>query len=128
MKRFLISLVLILASVSFSLAQNNAVFTAPTPIIISPIAKTIVSSSAFQLLFAAPPSTPTSQTGRQECLIQNLSVRDMFIFFDVPTNAITSNSFKLAAGLTFRCSSGGTVIRNAISIGGTATDQFFAAQ
>ena len=52
----------------------------------------------------------------------------MFVFFGIAANATTPNSIQLAGGATFRCNNSGVVIKDAISITGTAADRFFAAQ
>ncbi len=123
MKRFLLSLSLLIASVSFAIAQNP-VITTPSAMTISAINLTISSSSAFQSVL--PASTQT--TGRIDCIIQNKSNNNMFIYFGPPAAAISLYSLTLAAGATFRCANSGVVIKNEISIGGTSGDRFFAGQ
>lgn len=125
MKSFL-SILLLVASFSIAIAQNPVV-TTPSALTISPINASITSSSAFQSVL--PASTAT--TGRIDCIVQNLSTTNrMYIYFGSASSALalSTNSLTLAAGATFRCNNGGVVVKNQISLGGTAGDRFFAGQ
>ena len=125
MKRLLIGLLLILASVSVSLAQNPVVTTPSKSATISPNSANIDTTNAFKL--ALPASTNIN--GRIDCLIQNQSASaKMYIYFGAIAAATTPNSLQLAAAEIFRCANSGVVIKDAISITGTAGDRYFAAQ
>lgn len=123
MKRLLLSLFILVASVSLSLAQNP-VTTLPYGVTISNASGTINSTNTFQSVLPASSNT----TGRTDCLIQNIAASNMFIYFGSPTLATTTNSLTLASGATFRCNNGGVVIKNQISITGTSGQRFFAVQ
>lgn len=124
MKRLILTIILSLGlGASLALAQTPTV-TQTYPLVISPNAASITSSSAFQSVF--PASTQT--TGRVDCLIQNKSSNSMYLYFGPATSATSPNSVTLAAGGIFRCANSGVVIRNQISIGGTSGDRFFFAQ
>lgn len=124
MKRFLLSLLLIVGSVSISLAQNPVV-TQPygATSYISPDA--IVTTNTFQRIWRAS----TATTGRVGCIIQNNSATNkMFVYFGAIANATTPNSLQLAAGASLTCTAGVIVLKDEISITGTAGDRYYGAQ
>lgn len=123
MQRLILGIILALG-VAVNANAQNIVVTTPSALTILPLNLSITSSNAFQQVF--PASTQT--TGRIDCIIQNKSSNNMFIHFGAPTGAISLDSITLAAGSTFRCANSGVVIKNQISIGGTAGDRFFAGQ
>lgn len=122
MKRLLIA-ALLLVGVSFAYAQS--------PVTTQPYATTSISNASATIgvtnTFQTVLPDATSTTGRVDCLIQNLSARSMFLSFEA-TPTLTTNALTLAAGTTFRCANSGVVIRNKISITGTAADNYFAIQ
>ncbi len=120
MKRFLLSLLLIVGSVSISLAQNPVVTqTYSATGYIS--ANSIRTTNTFELVLAAS----TSTTGRTDCLIQNNGAAAMALYFGDPTGVVSTNGYQLSAGSVFRCANSGIVIRNAIYIIGTAGQKYF---
>lgn len=126
MKRLLISILLLMGASLIAYAQSPIVTKPFQSAVISPASPTIGSTNTFQNLF---PSSINTITGRVDCIIQNQAAANkMFIFFGLAPAATTPNSLQLSAGSTFRCANSGVVIKDAISITGTANDTFFAAQ
>lgn len=123
MKRLCISLILLIASVSLSLAQSP-VITQPYGATVLNSSSTIASTNTFQSIWAAS----TSKTGRVDCIIQNNGSASMFIFFGAMVNATTPNSLTLTSGSIFKCGNNGTILKDQISITGTSGDNFFAIQ
>lgn len=124
MKRLWFSLIFLIASVSYSLAQSP-VITQPKPVNTGTYSSTISVTNTFQSVLAAS----TSTTGRVGCLIQNNGSNKMYVFFGPIANATSSNSIQLSAGQTVNCETwGGTVLKDQVSITGTSGESFYAAQ
>jgi len=82
---------------------------------------TIAVTNTFQSLWA-------NNQARSGCTVQNNSARTMYVFFGPIANATLVNSVVLAAGQSANCGApSGVVLRDQVSITGTATDAFFAA-
>lgn len=123
MIRFLISLWLFLIGASLAYAQSP-VTTNPAGVNSGNYSSAISVTNTFQSVLAAS----TSTSGRRGCIIQNNGAATMYIYFGAPASATTNNSLSLAAGTKFNCENGVTVIKDQISITGTATQRFFAVQ
>lgn len=120
MKRFLLSLLLIVGSVSYSLAQNPVV-TQPSLRTATLSGSSITSTNTFQTVYPA-------NVNRLGCVIQNKNSRNMFINFVAKATATISNSALLAPGASANCTAFGTVLTGEVSITGTATDEYYASQ
>ena len=123
MKRLWLSLLLLAASVSMSLAQSP-VTTYPYTTAIFNSSANVISTNTFQSIWAAS----TNLTGRTDCIIQNNGAASMYVYFGPIANATTSNSLTLAAAGIFRCGNSGVVTKDQISITGTSGQRFFAIQ
>jgi hypothetical protein len=101
----------------------GATVVAPSQLGSTPASGTIAVSNTFQ-------SIHVFDSNRSGCLIQNQSSTDqMWVYFGPIASATKGGSFILdsAHGLAISCSVGGTsVLRDQISITGTATDAFAA--
>lgn len=125
MKRILLSLIALALCVSYANAQSPVYTKTFQSGVISPASASITTTNTFQNLF---PSSVNITSGREDCIIQNQGLNRMLINFALAPTATISTSMVLAAGATFRCANSGIVIKDAISITGTAGDPFFAAQ
>lgn len=124
MKYLLIIGSLLLLSVGIVVAQNP-VITQPYPVTSSNASSTIAVTNTFQSIWAAS----TANTGRSSCAIQNKGATDpMYVFFGPIADATIAKSVKLTSSTMVNCSVFGVILRDQISITGTATDAFFAAQ
>lgn len=85
---------------------------------------TIAVTNTFQSVFAAS----TVQIGRVACTVQNTGTNAMYVFFGPIADATTAKSVKLAAGQALTCNVSGVTLRDQVSITGTATETFYAAQ
>lgn len=123
MKRLWLSLLLLAASVSMSLAQSP-VTTYPYTTTISNSSANVTTTNTFQSIWAAS----ANLTGRTDCIIQNNGAASMYVYFGPIANATTPNSLILAAAGIFRCGNSGVVTKDQISITGTSGQRFFAIQ
>lgn len=103
-----------------AMAQTPVV-TQPQPRASGNASSTIAVTNTFQSIWAA-------NTARTSCLVQNNGSNAMYVFFGPLASATTGASVKLAAGVGVNCSVNGIVLSDQVSITGTATDAFFAAQ
>lgn len=108
------------------------VLTAPNGVSSSNSSGTITVTNTFQQIFA---SAIGGTRVRQGCLIQNNGSNTMWVFAGPLASATKATSYTLippAAGVqggSFSCSTGaGSVLQDQISITGTATETFTAAQ
>lgn len=125
MLRSLFSMVAaLILSVTLSYAQNP-VITKPFPVnSLNNVSTTIAVTNTFQSLWAAD----TSTTGRSSCAIQNKGTADpMYVYFGAIAGATIAKSIKLVTNAVLNCSVFGVVLRDQVSITGTATDAFYAA-
>lgn len=106
-------------------AAQSPVITQPYQTTSTNASTTIASSNVFQAVFTAPTQT---NRGRAGCLIQNNGAAAMFVFFGTLASATTPTSIQLTTRETVSCNLGGTALQDAISITGTAGQQFFAIQ
>lgn len=120
MKRLWLSLFLLIASVSYSLAQTPVV-TQTSKFSNANASADISSTNTFQSIWA-------SNSNRNDCVIQNNGAASMYIYFGAIASATTPNSLSLAANGTFRCANSGIVVSDQISITGTSGQRFFAIQ
>jgi hypothetical protein len=124
MKRLWLSLLLLAASVSMSLAQSP-VTTYPYGVTSHNDSTTVASTNTFQSIWIAS----GSNTGRSGCAIQNNGSATMYVYFGPIANATTPNSIKLSTGQSLNCETvGGVVIKDQVSITGTSGDRFYASQ
>jgi len=123
MKRILFALVLLFASPSWA---QQVIQTQPLGNTSTNASSTITVTNTFQSIFAQS----TSDRGRTGCTIQNNSVggNNMFVFFGAIASATSPTSVQLTPGQSVNCEVGGIVLKDQVSITGTAGDQFFAAQ
>lgn len=113
------------------LAIANLAF-AQNPVITQPFksdnitnsSTTIAITNTFQSIWAAS----TTNIGRTGCTVQNTGTNPMYVFWGAIADATTAKSVKLLAGQSVTCSVNGSVLRTQVSITGTATETFYAAQ
>lgn len=123
MKRLLLGLVGLVLALGVSIAHaQSPVTTQPYGVASVITSNTIATSNTFQSIFAAS----TGNTGRSDCLIQNNGAATMFVYFGAIANATTPNSLQLSSGTIFKCGNNGVILKDQISITGTATQRFFA--
>lgn len=120
MKTLFLIVTLLLSSVTFSFAQTPVV-TQPKGVTSNNSSSTISSSNVFQSIWAA-------NSNRTACTIQNNGTHNMWVFFGAIANATENNSVVLQAGQYLNCNSGNVILQDQVSITGTSTDAFFAAQ
>lgn len=120
MKRLLLILLMVLG-VSSAYAQNTVV-TRPQGVTSYNAASTVAVTNTFQSIWAAS----TTLTGRTGCIVQNTGNNPMYVYTGAIASATIAKSFKITAGQSFYCNVGNIVIRDQISITGTATETFFA--
>lgn len=85
---------------------------------------TLAAGATFQSIWAAV----TSVRGRAGCTIQNNGSHSMYVYFGAIASATTSNSAILAAGQALNCSVFGVALQDQVSIAGTISEAFYAAQ
>ena len=117
-----------------SAQQGTLTTTSPLPLTSTQaLSLSIASTNAFQVVFAAAPSTNIAL--RKGCLIQNTGSNSMYIYVHQGTTGTANKNASYviippASGVqggSFSCSSGaGGVIQDQIDITGTAADTFAA--
>ena len=110
---------------------QQPVLTEPTPATTAGgnVSTTIVTTSTFQQVFAAAPTSPSGGPGRFGCFIQNNGTNVMYVSEGIAVaSATTAKSIKLAAAGTFSCAIGSAALQGIIVITGTAGDAYYAAQ
>ncbi len=122
MKRFLIFLTALLFSAS-AYAQSP-VITQPYPVSSSNNSSTIAVTNTFQSIWVKN----TVTRGRAGCTVQNTGSNTMWVFYGPIANATKGRSVVLSVGQSTNCNVGGIVLQDQVSITGTATEAFFAAQ
>lgn len=93
----------------------------PTVVTSTNASGTIAVTNTYQSVFAA-------STTRKGCSVQNNGSNTMWVYFGAIGSATKAASVVLAAGQSVSCGSGPTTLGDQVSITGTATDAFFAAQ
>lgn len=84
-------------------------------------AGTIASGGTFQSIFASGP--------RNACTVQNNGSSTQYVFFGPIASATHAKSVVLTAGQTVSCgATGNGVLTDQVSIDGTTSDTFYAAQ
>lgn len=123
MKRFLLAFLLLVSGVSYAYSQS--------PVITQPYGSTTLNSSStitvtntFQSIWIAS----GGNTGRVGCTIQNNGTHNMYVYFGPIASATTTNSILISAGQSVNCNSGSVILKDQVSITGTANDVFYAAQ
>lgn len=81
-------------------------------------------TNTFQSIWAAA-TEPRTRAG---CTVQNTGTNPMYVYVGAIADATVAKSYKLTTGLIFTCNVGNTVAQDQISITGTATETFYAAQ
>lgn len=106
---------------------------AQSPTVTSPYGTTTTNNSstittgvggAFQQVWAAS----TSTRGRVGCTIQNTGTNPMYVYFGPIASATIAKAVKITAGQPVSCNVGGVVLKDQVSISGTTTETFYAAQ
>ena len=69
----------------------------------------------------------TASRGRVACTVINQGTNPMYVFAGPIASATIAKSVKLTAGQAFYCNIGQVVLKDQISITGTATETFYAA-
>jgi len=123
MKR-LLTLVIALLVAPVLVHAQSPVITQPYGVTSHNDSSTIASTNVFQSIWSAS----TNVRGRAGCIVQNIGSSTQFVFVGAIASALTTTSYKLAAGQVFNCTIGGTVLKDQISITGTSGDEFFAIQ
>lgn len=119
-------LFLLLAACTGSRVQaQSPVVTQPyVDVITTNSSSTVAVTNTFQSIFAAP----TGNQKRAACTVQNTGTNSMYVFFGAIADATTAKSIKLAAGNAVTCNNSGVTLQEQVSITGTATETFYAAQ
>jgi hypothetical protein len=120
-------IVLFLFAFMASAQAQQPVITQPYAVVSVNASGTIASTGVFQSIWTALTTNPNSPK-RASCTVQNNGTHTMYVFFGPIASATTGTSVALAAGQAVNCSVGGTVLQDQVSITGTSTDAFFAAQ
>jgi hypothetical protein len=121
MKRLFLILALLLCSATFSFAQTTPVTTQPKSVVSYNNSSTIGVTNTFQSIWAV-------NLSRVACTVQNNGTHNMWVFFGPIANATENSSVLLQAGQSVSCNSGNIILQDQVSITGTASDVFFAAQ
>lgn len=120
MKRF--ALILLLLGVSTAYAQTPVV-TQPAGVVSYNLSSTIAVTDTFQSIFLAS----TGATGRIGCTVINYGAATMWVYFGAIADATKAKSIQLSTGQAVYCNNGGIILKDQVSITGTATQAFFAA-
>lgn len=124
MLKLALSLFVLIVGIPVAFAQNPVV-TKAYGVTSSNASSTIAVTNTFQSIWAAD----TSSTGRSSCAIQNKGAADpMYVYFGAIAGATIGKSIKLVTNAVLNCSVFGAILKDQVSITGTATDAFFAAQ
>lgn len=124
MKRLFLIAVLLIIGASFPAYGQSPVITQPYGATNHNDSGVIAVTNTFQSIWPAS----TSNTGRTDCIIQNIGSSTMYIYFGPIANATTQSSLSLASSGIFRCGNSGVISKDQISITGTSTQRFFAVQ
>lgn len=107
-----------------ALAQQP-VITQPFLVYSSNASSTIAVTDTFQTIFLAP-------AGRQQrsgCTIVNYGTHTMWVYFGAATDTpAKAKSVQLAANQPVTCNNNGITLQDQVSITGTGSDAYFAAQ
>lgn len=104
-----------------ALAQQPVIIY-PNPRATTNASGAIAVTDTFQSIFSA-------DDRRAGCQIQNTGTNPMYVFFGPIASATKAKSIKIAAaGAIVECNSAGTVHSDQVSITGTQTETFYAAQ
>lgn len=85
------------------------------------VSSTITVTNTFQSLWAAT-------TIRVGCTVINYGSNTMWVFFGPIASATKATSVQLSVGQAVYCNSDNVVLNTQVSITGTATEAFYAAQ
>ena len=122
----IIALIGLLAGLFISpVFAQSPVITKPYGVTSGNVSSTIVSTNTFQSIWVA---STIVNTGRTSCTIVNYGTHTMYVFFGPIANATLTNSIQLAANQAAYCNVGNVILKDQVSITGTAGDAFFAAQ
>ena len=122
MYRIILLLGVLLCLSSTPIFAQTPVTTQPKGVVSYNSSSTITVTNTFQSVFIANPN-------RVSCTIQNNGTHNMWVYYGPIVNATENNSVVLAAGQSCGCNPpNGVVLQDQISITGTASDAFFAAQ
>ena len=124
MKRLLLSSA-ILVSMAIPAISQQTVITQPQGVTTLNGSGTIAVTNTFQSVFAAS----TNTRGRTGCTLQNNGADAMYVFFGPIASATLGKSVKLLTGQSVSCAtSAGGVLKDQVSITGTSTETFYAAE
>ena len=121
MKKLLIALLICLPTLG---QAQSPVITQAYGVTTKNSSSTIGSTGVFQSLWAA---TVLPQR-RAACTVQNNGTHTMYVFFGPIASATTATSITLAAGQSVTCNTTGSTLQDQVSITGTTSDAFYAAQ
>lgn len=113
---------------------QQAVLTQPyTGVVTTNASSTVAVTNTFQSVFvgvgqAATATTPQANQRRNACTIQNTGTNPMYVYFGALADATIAKSIKLTAGNAATCNNNGITVQEQVSITGTATETFYAAQ
>lgn len=127
MKKILITLALwaLLPTIFIGNAfAQNPVVTKPYGATTTNSSSSIAVTNTFQSIWSAS----NVSTGRVACTVQNTGTNPMYVFFGPIASATVATSIKLTATQSVNCNIGGIVLRDQVSITGTATETFYAGQ
>lgn len=122
MKRILFSLIALFFIVP-AYAQSPVV-TQPYNVSSFNASGTIAVTNTFQSIWIAN----TGTRGRAGCTVQNTGTNSMWVYFGAIADATKAKSVVLNVGQSVRCNNSGITLQDQVSITGTATETFFAAQ
>jgi hypothetical protein len=104
----------------FSISTASAqVITTHTPVVNS--SSTITAGGTYQSVF-------TKIQGRNGCTIQANGANTLYVFFGPIASATHAKSVVLTAGQSTNCNVGNTILIDQVSVDGTTSDTFYAAQ
>lgn len=119
--------ILVLLAVVSALAQTPVItqpYTGNGRLVTTNASSSIAVTNTFQSVF----DQSDVLIGRVGCTVQNTGTNSMYVFFGPIAGATIAKSVKIAAGQSVGCNVGGVTLRDQISITGTATETFYAAQ
>lgn len=91
---------------------------------------TIAVTNTFQPIWpqTGKLDTPSTNRARVACTVQNTGTNPMYVFFGPIASATIAASVKIVAGQAAFCNIEGTTLQDAVSITGTSTETYYAAQ
>lgn len=121
MKRVLLVLSLLISLPAIAADSVQPVYARKQPTTSRNLSSTIAVTDTFQRVVG-------QNFDRLSCTVQNTGANTMWVFFGPLASATKAGSVVLAVGQSVTCGTNGAMIADEISITGTATENFFAAE